>query len=424
MKLHSLRAFRHRNYRLFFSGQSLSVIGTWIQQIAMAWLVYRLTGSAWLLGVTGFASQIAVLVLAPLGGLWADRVDRRKLLVALQTLALVQAFALAALTYADAVEVWHVITMALLLGVVTALDVPIRQSFTIEMVPDKADLPSAIAFNGFMQNSGRMIGPTLAGLLLLATSEAFCFLLNGLSKLAVLTVMGLMSLPRQRKAQAARVWASMRQGAAYGWRLAPVRHLLPVVGFVSFLATPYQTLMPIFAAEVFGGGAETLGFLVGAAGLGGVIGGILLAARPDVRGLTRWTLAGALTAGVATAAFAYSQWLPLSLILIAGTGFGVIVTANSVSMIVQTIVDDDKRGRVMGFYAAAFLGTQPVGSLAAGAIASAIGATHTLALGGLGCLLVAAALSRRLPMMRAELRELYAKAGVTRANSQGTGKVA
>jgi MFS family permease len=418
MKLHSLRAFRHRNYRLFFSGQSLSVIGTWVQQIAMAWLVYRLTESAWLLGVTGFASQIAVLVLAPLGGFWADRLDRRRLLVATQAIALAQALALALLAYAGAVQVWHVIVMALLLGVVSALDVPIRQSFTIEMVPDRADLPSAIAFNGFMQNAGRMIGPTAAGLLLVATSEAFCFLLNGISKLAVLGVMGMMVLPPQRKAVAGPLWSSLKEGAAYGWRLAPVRWLLPVVGLVSFMATPYQTLMPIVAAEVFAGGAETLGFLVGAAGLGGVTGVVLLASRPDVRGLTRWTFAGALVTGVSTVAFAYTPWFPLSLLFIAGTGLGVIVTANSVSMIVQTVVEDDKRGRVMGFYAAAFLGTQPLGSLAAGAIASAIGAAHTLALGGAGCVLVAALLHRRLPQLRGELRALYDALGVARSASQ------
>lgn len=409
---HSLRAFRYRNYRLFFSGQLISVIGTWIQQLAMSWLVYRLTGSAWLLGVTAFAGQIAMLALAPFGGLWADRVDRRKLLLATQVLAMLQGLGLALLTYSGLVEVWHVIVMAALLGVVMAFDMPIRQSFTLEMVPAKEDLPSAIAFNGFMQNTGRMVGPAIAGLLLHSSSEAFCFLLNGVSKIAVIVAilaMSVRSLPRPGRSG---IWESLKEGAVYAWRLAPARWLLPVLALVSFTITPYQALMPIFAGEVFAGGADTLGFLMGAAGIGGVTGLLCLAARHRLPGLTRWIVAGSAVAGTAMIGFSYSPFLPLSLVLLAGVGFGMIVTAMSVSTILQTVAEDEKRGRVMGFYTMAFMGMQPLGSLAAGALASAIGARHALALGGLCSLLCAYTLWRRLPALRLELRPIYRALGI------------
>ncbi|MEK6592687.1 MAG: MFS transporter [Pseudomonadota bacterium] len=410
---HTLRAFRHRNYRLFFYGQSLSVIGTWIQLIAMSWLVYRLTGSAWLLGVTGFAGQIAILLFAPFGGIWADRFDRRKLLIVTQGLAMVQGLLLAGLGYAGAIEVWHIIVMATLLGVVMAFDTPIRQSFTSEMVPDQRDLPSALAFNGFMQNSGRMIGPTIAGLLLAVTSEAFCFLVNGISKIAVVTSILLMVIPaRPKSATAARVWHGMREGMVYAWNIVPIRVLLPMLALVSVTATPYQTLMPIFAAEVYAGGAETLGFLVGAAGLGGVVGMLYLASRRDVRGLTRWPVYASGIAGMALILFAYSQLLWFSLAMIAVAGFGIIVTAMSVSTVFQTIVEDQKRGRVMSFFTMAFLGMQPVGSLLAGALASWIGATHTLAAGGACCIAGALVLWRKLPLLRLHIRPIYIRLGI------------
>ncbi|MGE5522550.1 MAG: MFS transporter [Rhodospirillaceae bacterium] len=412
---HSLRAFRHRNYRLFFSGQLLSLIGTWIQQLATGWLVYRLTGSAWLLGVTAFASQIAMFVLAPFGGLWADRVDRRKLLLATQILAMVQGLALAALAYSGMIEVWHIVVMAGLLGVVMAFDMPIRQSFTLEMVPDKADLPSAIAFNGFMQNTGRMIGPAIAGMMLHVSSEAFCFLLNGVSKIAVIAAILAMNVRSAPRAPHAGLWSSLKEGVRYAKELAPARWLLPVLAVVSFTITPYQALMPIFAAEVFVGGADTLGFLMGAAGIGGVAGLLCLAARQQLRGLTRWTVAGAAVAGTAMFSFAYSPYLPLSLVLVGGVGFGMMLTAMSVSTILQTVSEDSKRGRVMSFYTMAFMGMQPLGSLAAGALASWIGARHALALGGLCSVLCGYVLWRRLPSLREELRPLYQALGIPRS---------
>ncbi len=412
---HTLRAFRHRNYRLFFYGQSLSVIGTWTQQVAVSWLVYRLTGSAWLLGVTGFAGQIAVFLFAPFGGLWADRFDRRKLLILTQATAMVLGFALAALTYAGRVEVWHVILIATLFGFVLAFDAPIRSSFTLDMVPSRQDLPSAIALNGGMQNGGRMVGPAIGGLLLATTSEAFCFLMNGLSKLALMASLAMMTIaPQPKLPPTARIWASFKEGAVYAWRLVPIRLLLPIVALVSFMVTPYLTLMPIIAAEIFAGGADTLGFLIGAAGFGGVVGVIYLASRQSVRGLARWAAIAAALAGASMIGFSYSRVLPLSLFLLAAAGFGVIVTAMSVNMIMQTIVEDEKRGRVMSFFTMSFLGMHPLGSLAAGALASWIGAPHTLAIGGLCSVIGAGVLWRKLPLVRAHIRPIYARLGISR----------
>ena len=411
--IHSLRAFHHRNFRLYIIGQSLGVVGYWVQQIAMSWLVYRLTGSAWLLGVTAFAGQIAVLVLAPFGGLWADRVPRRKLLLITQGAAAVPAFTLATLAYLDIIAVWHIIVMASALGIVMAIDAPIRQSFLPEMVPARQDLPSAVAFNSGMYNTARMIGPTIAGVMLAVSSEAFCFLVNGVTKVFALIPISMMVVAaRASPPPTASIWRGFREGAAYAWDLLPVRLLLPVVALVSFMATPYQALMPIFAAEVFAGGAETLGFLIGAAGLGGICGILGLASRKELRGLLRWVVVACGMAGAALAVFSYSThyWLSLALMTLAGAG--IVVTINGISTIMHTIVEDAMRGRVSGFYTMAFLGMYPLGSLAAGALASGIGAANALAAGGIACVAVALWLARQLPRLRSHIRPIYARLGI------------
>ena len=411
--IHSLRAFRHRNYRLFFCGQSLAVLGNWIQYLAMTWLVYRLTGSAWLLGVTGFASQIAILLFAPFGGLWADRVDRRKLLLWTQAAAMVPGFALAALAWADAVAIWHVLVMGVFFGVIMAIDVPARQSFTPAMVPVREDLASAIAFNALMQNGGRMLGPTIAGVLIAASGEAVCFLINGVSKIAAVVTLLMMTVALPAPARAASsIWSSLKEGVAYTWHSVPLRRLLPVVALVSFMASPYQTLMPIFAAEVFAGGADTLGVLIGAAGLGGITGMLFLASRRNVRGLMSWITASAFVAGATLVAFAYSTSFPLSLAMIAIVGLAALTVAMGVSTIIQTIVEDRMRGRVLGLFTVSFMGMFPLGSLAAGAAADWIGPKHTLAAGGVACMLVAIWLWRRLPELRGHIRPIYVKLGI------------
>ena len=411
--LHSLRALSHRNYRLFFAGQGLSVLGIWVQQVAMMWLVYRLTDSPFWLGATAFAGQIPLLILAPLGGVWSDRFDRRRLLIIAQGIAFVQALVLAVLDYAEVIEVWHVLAMALALGCVMAIETPVRQSFTKEMVPSVGDLPSAIALNGVIQNGGRMIGPTVAGLLILTAGEAFCFLANALSKIAVVWALIALRLPASpAPSRAAPVLQGFRDGLAYCRESVVVRTLLPVLAVIAFMATPYQPLMPVFADKVFGGGPQTLGWLLGAAGFGGCAGLLTLASRPDVRGLSRWIVAGAAATGVSLAVFAESTSLALSLAAIAVTGFSLILCAMSVATIFQTIVPDHMRGRVMGFFTMVFLGLHPVGSLAAGALADRIGAAHTLALGGACCVLAAIWLARRLGRLRAAIRPIYVQLGI------------
>lgn len=411
--IHSLRAFRHRNYRLFFCGQSLAVLGNWIQYFAMTWLVYRLTGSAWLLGVTGFASQIGILVLAPFAGLWADRFDRRKLLLATQLAAMVPGFALAALAWTDAVEIWHVVVLSSLFGVIMAIEVPVRQTFTPALVTAREDLPSAIAFNALMQNGGRMVGPTIAGVLIAASGEAVCFFLNGASKIAaVISLTTIVVAPAARATARSSAWASLKEGVAYTWNSVPLRRLLPVVALVTFMAFPYQTLMPIFAAEVFSGGADTLGVLIGAAGLGGITGMLLLASRRDVRGLLNWIAASAFAAGATLTVFSYSRSFVLSLAMIAIVGFAALIVAMGVSTIIQIIVEDGMRGRVMGLFTVSFMGMVPLGSLAAGASAEWIGPQNTLAAGGVACMLTGLWLWRRLPELRTHIRPIYARLGI------------
>lgn len=424
---HALRAFRHPNYRQYFIGQSVSLIGTWVQQIALSWLVYRLSGSALLLGITGFAGQIAILFLAPFGGIWADRFDRCKTLIVTQVLSIVLTLILAAVvwdahTHALALDtvaasttiVWQVVLLATLLGIVQALETPVRSSYTPELVAAKADLPSAIAFSGGMQNAGRMLGPTIAGLLLVYYSEAFCFVMNAVTKcwlIGSLLLIG--AAPRVASTGHANVWASIIDGARYTWSLQPLRYLLPMLALMSFCITPYQTLMPIFAAEIFAGGASMLGFLVGAAGLGGIIGMIYLAARAQMRGLMRWAAIGPGIAGIALTVFTFSRMLWLSLACMVVVGFGVIATAMAINTIIQTVCDAEKRGRVTSYYIIAFMGVHPLGCLAAGALASRIGAPHALAMFGVMCIAGAGFLLYRMPLLREHIRPLYARAGVS-----------
>ncbi len=416
---HALRAFRHANYRLYFTGQSVSLIGTWVQQIAISWLVYRLSGSALLLGITGFAGQIAILFLSPFGGIWADRFDRCKSLIVTQVLTIILSLILAGVTWtaqdhaSPSVTVWTAITLAMLLGIVQALETPARSSYTPELVGTKSDLPSAIAFSGGMQNAGRMIGPTIAGLLLVYFSEAFCFVLNAVTKIWLIGCLLMIGVaPLAKSAPAEKVWASIVDGARYTWGLKPLRYMLPMLALMSFCITPYQALMPIFAAEIFSGGASMLGFLVGAAGFGGIIGMVYLAARPQIRGLLRWAAVGPGIAGVALTIFALSHHLALSLACMVLVGFGVITTAMTSNTIIQTVCDHEKRGRVTSYYIIAFMGIHPLGCLAAGALASRIGAPYALAIFGVICTLGAAWLLYRMPMLREHIRPLYARAGV------------
>lgn len=409
----TLRALRHRNFRLFISGQMCSLIGYWMQNIAQSWLLYRLTGSATLLGVLAFAGSVPILLLAPFAGLWSDRANLHRLMFATQILEMLQAAALAALALAGVIAPWHIVSLSMLLGILVAVELPVRHAYLLELVGNKADLPNAVAVTSMMANTGRLIGPALAGLMIGWVGEAGCFLLNTFSYIAVvITFLMIRVKPSTRPASHASLLQGLSEGLRYAWSSIPIRILLMLLAMTGFLATPYVALMPAFTREVLKGGAEQMGFLMGAAGLGAVAGTLYLASRRNVRGLLTVIAYAIFGAGAALALLAWSQrvWLALPLLVI--IGFGILVTSVSVNMILQTIVDDDKRGRVMSLYTAAFLGIAPFGSLAAGAVADVIGVAATLTAGGLCCAAGALYLAHKRPQIRAHIRPVYSRLGI------------
>jgi MFS family permease len=412
--LHStIRALDHRNFRLFFSGQSISLVGTWMQRIALGWLVYRLTNSAFLLGAVGFAGQIPVFFMAPFAGVFADRWNRQRMLILTQTLATVQALLLALLVLTETVAVWQIIALSAFLGIVNAFDMPIRQSFILEMIENKEDLGNAIALNSSMVNSARLLGPSLAGLLIAAVGEGICFLLNGLSYVAVIAALiAIKTRPRPAKPRRTNALYELRQGFAYAFGFAPIRDILLFLGLVSLTGMPFTVLMPIFAKDILHGGPNVLGFLMGASGVGALAGALYLASRKSVLGLGKLIPLAAGCFGAGLAGFSLSRYFWLSLALMLITGFGMIVQMAASNTILQTIVDDDKRGRVMSFYTMAFVGITPLGSLLEGFAASLMGAPATLFAGGLICVLGAAVFARQLPVLRKAVRPIYVKMGI------------
>ena len=411
----TFRALRHRNFRLFFTGQGLSLVGTWLQQVAMGWLVYRLTDSAWLLGVVAFCNNVGILLFGNLAGVLADRIDRRRGLFTTQSLMLVQALILAVLVAGGWVQTWHLIVLALWLGTCSAFDLPLRQSLYIHFVEDRGDLANAIALNSMLVNTARVVGPAIAGMLLALTSEAVCFGLNALSFVAVIVAIARMHWPKERRPVAtAGWWASWVEGARYAFALSPVRALLALVASLAWTISPYSSLMPVYAKDIFGGGPHTLGWLLSAAGFGALLSTGYLAGRSSVRGLGRVIVFAAGTAGVALAAFSYMTLYPVALLLMVFIGGGTILAAASANTILQTIVEDRLRGRVASFYTLAFLGVAPLGNLAAGAIAGAFGTRFAFALNGALAVLATIWFWRRLPEVRAVLRPIYEQLGVPR----------
>jgi MFS family permease len=407
---HLLRALGQRNFRIYFIGQSASLVGTWMQQIALAWLVYRLTGSPFMLGLASFVGHIPILFLAPLGGLWADRFDRRRSMLVTQALSLAQAAVLAGLTFAGWVEVWHLLVAAAFLGVVNAMDTPLRQSFLLELVGSREHLPNAIALNSLMMNASRLVGPPIAGVVLALAGEAWCFLLNALSYLAVLASLAAIRIggvPRKPHAQG---WlAGIAEAARFAWDFLPSRSLLALVALVSFFANPYASLMPVFARDIFAGGGELLGILVGAGSAGAVIGVLYLASRKHVAGLEALVPVAAGCAGVGLLVFSQSPWFGLSLAALPLIGFGIMVNTASANMILQSVVPDALRGRLVSFHVVAFLGIAPLGHFASGWIAEHFGASMALAIGGMACLLGAAWFAARLKRLHAVLEPLHAQ---------------
>ena len=409
----TLRALRHRNFALFIAGQGWALIGYWIQQLAVSWLVYRLTGSATLLGVLSFAANVPVLVLAPLVGLWSDRFNRHRVMIATQVLEMLQAIVLAALAFSGLIETWHIIALTMFLGVCVAVELPVRHAYLLELVGDKQDLPNAVAMTSLVANCGRLIGPSVAGVLIGWFSEATCFLINAITYIAVLVSFAFIRVKRQSTAAIhPPALHGFKEGLVYAWRTVPIRLLLTLLAIIALTAAPYGTLMPAIVHEAFSGDAQTLGFLVGAAGLGAVSGTLLLASRSDVRGLTRFIVAAAFLAGCALIALSWSRMLPLSIALMAVIGFCILLISVSTNMILQTIVDDDKRGRVMSLYTAAFLGVVPLGGLIAGALADRIGATRTVLIGGCVCVLATLYMARQLPLLHRHMQSIYARLGI------------
>jgi MFS family permease len=372
-----------------------------------------MTGSAFLLGVVGFAGQIPTFLLAPIAGVLTDRWNRYRILLATQVLAMLQAFVLTFLYYTGRIQVWQIITLAAVLGLINAFDVPSRQSLVIEMVENKEDLGNAIALNSSMVNSARLIGPSLAGVLIAATGEGVCFLINGLSYIVVISSLLMMTLP-QRKIQNAekRMWHSFKEGVGYVSGFTPIRDVILLLALVSLVGMPYTVLMPVFAKEVLGGGSHTFGFLMGASGLGAMAGTIYLASRKNVLGLEKIITLSAAGFGLGLIAFSFSRSFILSIIFLMAAGSGMILEMASSNTITQTIVEDGMRGRVMSFYTMAFMGTAPFGSLLAGAMASRFGAPHTLAFGGVVCVIGAFVFSGRLAEFRKIAHPIYIKLGI------------
>jgi len=408
-----VRSLRYRNFRLFFYGQSISLIGTWIQRITVPWLVYRLTGSVFLLGLVGFAGQIPTFLMSPFAGVLIDRWNRHKILVITQILALIQAVVLALLFYEKSISVWHIAILSVFLGIINAFDMPARQSFVVDMIEKKEDLGNAIALNSSMVNSARLIGPSIAGVLISLTGEGMCFVINAVSYIFVICFLLMMKInPRKIAIQNTNAYQKFIEGFSYTFGFIPIRYIILLLALVSLMGMPYTVLMPVFAKSILHGGSHTFGFLMGATGIGALMGAVYMASRKNAAGLEKFIPWFAVIFGLGLILFSLSTNFILSLFLLLITGFGMLMQMTSSNTILQTIVDDDKRGRVMSFYTMAFMGTAPFGSLLAGALASKVGAPNTLLIGGTACILGALLFFRKLPEIQKNICPIYIRLGI------------
>ncbi len=407
------RALRHRNFRLFFGGQSISLIGTWMTRLATSWLVYRLTGSAFLLGIVGFSGQIPTFLLAPFAGVWVDRLNRRHVLIVTQILAMLQSFALAVLTLTKHITIHEIIWLSVFQGMINAFDMPGRQAFLVEMVEDRQDLGNAIALNSSMVNMARLVGPSLAGMVIAVSGEGACFLIDGISYLAVIASLLAMRLKTTAiKRVTASMLVQLREGWDYVAAFFPIRTILTLFALVSLMGWPFTVLMPVFASKILGGGPHTLGFLMGGVGVGALVSALSLAIRKSVLGLGRMIYIATGLFGVALIFFGLSKNFWLSLVCMLFCGFGMMQQMAASNTIIQTIVDEDKRGRVMSFYTVAFVGMAPFGSLLAGAMAHAIGAPRTVIVSGACCIAGAIWFASRLKSIRKAIRPIYINLGI------------
>lgn len=407
------RSLQSRNFRLFFGGQSVSLIGTWITRIATSWLVYRLTGSALLLGVVGFCGQIPTLLLAPFAGVLVDRWDRHRILVVTQVLSMLQSLALAVMVFTGTITVGWILFLQVVQGIINAFDTPARQAFVVQMVEDRADLPNAIALNSSMVNASRILGPSIGGIVIAAVGEGWCFLADAVSYLAVIASLFAMRVtPRPLPPRVTRIREEMRVGFQYVSRFLPVRSALLLLSLVSILGMPYTVLMPMISSTILHGGAHTLGFLMTASGVGALAGALYLASRSSVLGLGRIMVLSTATFGVGLIVFSLSRTLWFALLALPFVGAGMMITMASTNTIIQTVVSEELRGRVMAFYTMAFLGTAPIGSLLAGVAADRIGPTTTIRVGGVACIAAALWFASRLPALRLLVRPIYVERGI------------
>lgn len=413
------RALQHRNFQLFFGGQLISLIGTWMDTIAEAWLVYRLTGSSLLLGTVAFAGQIPVFLLAPLGGMAADRWNRRTIVITTQSCSMVLAGILAALTLSGRVKVWEVVMLASLMGIVNAFDIPARQAFLVEMV-GREDLMNAIALNSSMFNGARVIGPAIAGILVASIGEGWCFFANSVSYIAVIAGLALMKItPRIIENRGESALEHIAEGFRFVRRTMPIFSLLLLLGLVSLVAMPYSVLMPVFAARILHGNARTLGTLMGATGIGALTGALVLASKTGLKGLGSWVAFCCAGFGAALILFSFSHWFLVSVALLVPVGFFMMVQMASSNTLIQAMVPDRLRGRTMAVYSMMFMGMAPLGSLLAGVLADHIGAQWTVALGGLGAIGGAFAFGSQLPRLRVEARQLILAQGLAGGEPAG-----
>lgn len=413
------RALQHRNFQLFFGGQLISLIGTWMDTVAEAWLVYRLTGSSLLLGTVAFAGQIPVFLLAPLGGMAADRWNRRRIVIATQSSAMVLAGILAGLTLSGRVKVWEVILLAALMGVVNAFDIPARQAFLVEMV-GREDLMNAIALNSSMFNGARVIGPAVAGILVASIGEGWCFFANSVSYIAVITGLLLMKIaPREIEHRGESAIEHIAEGFRFVRHTMPILALLLLLGLVSLVAMPYSVLMPVFAARILHGNARTLGILMGATGIGALTGALVLASKRGLRGLGSWVAFSCGGFGAALILFSFSHWYALSVVFLVPVGLFMMVQMASSNTLIQAMVPDRLRGRTMAVYSMMFMGMAPLGSLLAGALAQRIGAQWTVGIGGLCAIGGAFVFGSRLPQLRIEARQLILAQGIAGGEPAG-----
>jgi MFS family permease len=408
------RSLKYKNFRLFVEGQSLSLIGTWLQMVALTWLVYKMTNSALMLGIVGFAGQLPIFIIGPFAGVLADRWNRHRMLLITQSLALVQALLLTTLVFLNVIQIWQIITLSIILGIINAIDMPIRQAFVFDMIEDhKEDVGNAIALNSSMVNVARLGGPAIAGIIIATVGEGWCFLINSISFVAVIVSLLKMDIRLKPKSvKEFKIFEELKEGFQYSYNFEPIKILIFLLAAVSLVSTSVTLLAPIFAKKYLHGSADIYGFLIGAYGLGALVGAIYLLNKKNVLGLGNIITIAVAGFGISIILFGFSRSFILSMILMLLAGTGMILHIASTNTLLQTISEENKRGRVMGFYGVAFRGMSPFGSLIAGSLGSTIGSPATLAISGIVCITGAVIFKLKLPGIRQKIKPIYENLGI------------